>query len=42
MKFIRFVLGRKRPDSGVEEGVYRLAYKLRRYPAALKALLEKK
>lgn len=30
MNFIRFVLGRKHPESGVEEGVFRLAYKLRK------------
>jgi hypothetical protein len=29
LRFIRFVLGRRDQDSGVEEGVFRLAYELR-------------
>lgn len=29
MRFIRFVLGRRDQDSGIEEGLFRLAYELR-------------
>ena len=29
MRFIRFVLARRHPDSGVEDGVFRTAYALR-------------
>lgn len=29
MRFIRFVLGRRNQDSGLEEGLFRLAYELR-------------
>ena len=42
MRFIRFVLARRHPDSGVEDGTFRLAYKLRDSPgveAADRALL---
>ena len=33
MGFIRFVLSKPHPDSGVEDGLFRLAYKLRDNPA---------
>ena len=29
MRFLRFVLARRHPDSGVEEGIFTLAYELR-------------
>jgi len=29
MRFIRFVLARRHPDSGVEDGLFTLAYELR-------------
>lgn len=29
MRFIRFVLARRHPESGVEDGTFRLAYELR-------------
>jgi hypothetical protein len=32
MHFIRFVLARRHPDSGVEDGTFGLAYKLRNTP----------
>jgi len=32
MRFLRFVLARRHPDSGVEEGVFTLAYELRDSP----------
>ena len=32
MRYIRFVLARRHPDSGVEEGTFRLAYELRDSP----------
>lgn len=33
MRFIRFVLARRHPDSGVEDGLFTLAYELRDSPA---------
>jgi len=32
MRFIRFVLARRHPESGVEDGTFRLAYELRESP----------
>lgn len=32
MRFIRFVLAQRHPDSGVEDGTFRLAYELRDSP----------
>ena len=32
MRFIRFVVARRHPDSGVEDGTFRLAYELRDSP----------
>jgi hypothetical protein len=32
MRFIRFVLARRNPDSGVEDGIFGLAYELRDSP----------
>jgi hypothetical protein len=32
MRFIRFVLAQRNPDSGVEDGTFRLAYELRDSP----------
>ncbi len=32
MRFIRFVLARPHPESGVEDGTFTLAYKLRDSP----------
>jgi hypothetical protein len=32
MRFIRFVLARRHPDSGVEDGTFGLAYELRVSP----------
>jgi hypothetical protein len=32
MRFIRFVLARRHPDSGVEDGTFALAYELRNSP----------